>query len=268
VRSESRSSARRARGRRRATVTSVFGELLLTAGVLVLLFVAWQLWLGDLIIGAQRNSEGEALTQQWAIEAGPTPEGDSTPGSTPGSDAGAAPDPASDLPAPGDIPVLPQPADAEIFGVLQVPRFGADYAVPIAGGVTRKNTLDHIGVGHYPDSPMPGEVGNVAFAAHRTTYGKPFADIASLRVGDAIVVETPDGWYTYRFRSLEYVKPDEISVLTPVPQHPELPAAGRYLTMTSCSPKFSLAERIVGYSVFESFTPRTDGPPASLTEGI
>ena len=65
---------------------------------------------------------------------------------------------------------------------------------------------------------MPGEVGNFAVAAHRTTYGKPFNRIAELHVNDAIVVETADGWYTYRFRTLEYVTPDEVEVLLPVPQ--------------------------------------------------
>ena len=54
---------------------------------------------------------------------------------------------------------------------------------------------------------MPGEPGNFAVAAHRTTYGKPFNRIADLRLNDPIVIETQDGWYTYRFRTLEYVTP-------------------------------------------------------------
>ena len=129
-------------------------------------------------------------------------------------------------------------------------------------------TLDPIGIGHYPGTPMPGAEGNVALAAHRTTFGKPFNRIADLRVGDAIVIETQDGWYTYRFRTLEYVTPDEIEVTLPVPQQEGVAANGRYLTMTICSPMYSLAERIVGYSVFESFTPRSAGAPASLTEAV
>ncbi|MBN9170067.1 MAG: class E sortase, partial [Microbacterium sp.] len=80
----------------------------------------------------------------------------------------------------------------------------------------------------------------------------------------AIVIETPQGWYTYRFRTLEYVKPDAVDVLLPVPQESGLSADGRYLTMTSCSPMYSKAERIVAYSSFESFTPRAAGAPASL----
>jgi sortase A len=136
----------------------------------------------------------------------------------------------------------------------------------MAGGVTRSGTLDPIGIGHYPDAAMPGEVGNFALAAHRTTFGAPFNRIAELHVGDPIVVQTQDGWYTYRFRTLEYVKPSAVDVLLDVPQQPDVPAGERYITMTSCSPMFSLAERIVGYGLFESFTPTADGPPASLSE--
>lgn len=243
------------RPRRRTSFVGVLGEILVTIGVLVMLYVVWQLWVGDWIFAAQRNSEGHALSDQWQADY----------------DDAIAPTPGPDQPEPTvpvEPPILPQPGDAEIFGAMLVPRFGADYNVPIAGGVTRARTLDKIGIGHYPGAPMPGEVGNFSLAAHRTTWGKPFNRIAELKVGDAIVIETPEGWFTYRFRTLEYVTPDAIDVLLPVPQMPDVPAGERYLTMTSCSPLFSMAERIVGYSVFESFTPRSDGPPASLTEGL
>lgn len=249
--------ARRTRGRRRVSVIGVLGELLITVGVVVLLYVAWQMWIGDVIYAAEKNQAGTELSQQWQQEAS----------------AGAAPtappdDPATAEPAAVEPVILPQPQDAEQFGVMYVPRFGADYAMPIAGGVSRARTLDPIGIGHYPDSAMPGEVGNFALAAHRTTFGKPFNRIADLHVGDAIVVETKDGWYTYRFRTLQYVQPDAVDVLLDVPQKPEVPAGERYITMTSCSPMYAMTERIVGYGVFESFTPRADGPPAALTEGV
>ena len=87
---------------------------------------------------------------------------------------------------------------------------------------------------------MPGEMGNFALAAHRTTWGKPFNRIAEIHVGDAIVIETPDGWYTYRFRTLEYVQPSAVEVILPVPQEVGVEANDRYLTMTSCSPMYSL----------------------------
>lgn len=237
----------RARPRRRTSVVGVIGEVLITAGVIVLLYVVWQLWVGDMIYGAERNATAQERSQEWAQEY-----------------EAVAPVDEPAEPVTADPIVLPEPADAEVFGVMRIPRFGEDYGYEIAGGVTRARTLDPIGIGHYPGTKMPGETGNFAVAAHRTTWGKPFNRIADLHVGDAIVVETKDGWYTYRFRTLEYVQPSEVEVLLPVPQAMDVPAGTAYITMTSCSPMFSMAERIVAYGVFESFTPRSAGEPASL----
>lgn len=241
------------RRRSRATFVSVLGELLMTVGVVALLFVSWQLWIGDIIGAAKNNAAGSELTQSWESEPPALPE-----------ETEQTIDPETGTAEPV---IRPEPADAEVFGVMRVPRFGADYEVPMAGGVSRARTLDTIGIGHYPGTAMPGDIGNFAVAGHRTTFGKPFAAIDQLRVNDPIIVETPDGWYVYRFRTIEYVSPDEISVIAPVPQQTHTAAGERYLTMTACHPLFSLAERIVAYSVFESFTPRASGPPTALTEG-
>ncbi len=243
--------SRRARRRSRATFSSVLGELLLTAGVLVLLFVAWQMWIGDIIIDAQKNAEGAATIQEWAEAPAPEP-----PPLVEGDGGVTYYEP----------PILPHPADAERFAVMRIPRFGDDYVKDIAGGTSRSRTLDHIGIGLYTDSKMPGEVGNLSLAGHRTTWGKPFNKLDKLKVNDAIVVETPDGWYTYRFRTLEYVKPTQTDVLADVPQMPTQQTGERYITLTACSPLYSLAERIVAYGVFEGFQPRAEGPPASLAK--
>lgn len=241
--------------RRRVSALGVVSEVMITLGVVALLYVVWQMWVGDLIYGAQRNALGHELSQEWAQEYIPTderPDGQGLP----------------DEPETVEPVVLPEPGDAEIFGTVLIPRFGEDYSVPVAGGVSRTRTLDPIGIGHYPDTAMPGQIGNFAVAAHRTTWGKPFNRIADLRVGDAIVIETPAGWYTYRFRTLEYVTPSEVDVLAPVPQS-AAPASGTaYMTMTSCSPMYAMTERIVAYSVFEGFTPRDAGPPDALTAGV
>jgi len=246
--------AHRRRRRRRITFAGVLGEILITLGVVMLLYVAWQLWIGDVIYGAERNEQGAQLAQQWEESADPVP-----PSVITDPDTGET---------TFEPPVLPEPGDGEQFGVMYVPRWGSDYQMPMAGGVSRPVTLDPIGIGHYPGTEMPGQVGNFAVAGHRTTFGKPFADIASLHVGDAIVVETQEGWFTYRFRTLEYVQPNEVDVLLDVPQAPDVPANEAYITLTACSPRYSLAERIIAYGVFESFQPRSEGPPASLTEGV
>lgn len=235
------------------SVVGVIGEVLITAGVVALLYVAWQLWVGDMIYGAQARSAAEQVAEQWASDTPVAPVPTAEP---------AEPDPAE--PAPAAPVVLPEPADAEVFALMRIPRLGSDYVYEMAGGITRARTLDKTRIGHYPGTSMPGQPGNFAVAAHRTTYGAPFHRIAELRVGDAIVVETPDGWYTYRFRTLEYVTPNEVEVLLPVPQQLDVPAGTAYLTMTSCSPMYSMTERIVAYAVFDAFTPRSAGEPASL----
>ncbi|MFN3949147.1 class E sortase [Microbacterium sp.] len=241
---------------RGVSVIGVIGDLLVTAGVLVLLFVVWQLWIGDAIIGAQFKDQGRDLSEQWASDpVAPLPESTTTPSQPSG-------------PPTADPPALAQPGDAERFGVVHIPRLGPDYHFTLAGGVSSSRTLDPIGLGHYPDTAMPGQPGNFAIAGHRGSHGAPFADLPSLHVGDAIVVETEDGWYTYRYRNLEYVRPDAVDVLLPLPRQPEIKATDRVITMTTCSPRYGFSERAIAYGVFESYTPRTDaGPPTSLTTG-
>lgn len=247
----SRRATRRARRKPqpRISVIGVIGEILVTGGVLVFLFLVWQLWLNDAVLRAAQDSEAAALSEAWAnsIEI---PE--------------AVPDPIDTV----EPTILATPGDAEVFGVLRVPRFGAGYAAQLAGGVSASRTLNPLGLGHYPDTQMPGELGNFAVAGHRNTHGKPLNLIAELRVGDAIVVEVPEGWYTYRFRTLEYVEPSGVGVLEPVPQADGVAASDSIITLTSCNPAFSTAERIIAYGAFESWTPRAAGPPASITEPL
>jgi sortase A len=233
----------------RVTVTGVIGELLITAGVVVMLFLGWYIWLNDIVAGNEQQQAAEVVQQElqdrW--ERG---------------EASQEREPVD----PGE-PVVAAPAEpGEVFGTLIVPRFGDDYVRPIAGGVDLRTVLNNrqIGIGHYLDTQMPGEIGNFAVAAHRTTYGAPFANIAELRFGDKIYVETADGWYQYAFRGLEYVWPTRTEVLEPVPQAPDLEPTDRILTMTSCNPKFSSAERIIAYAVMETWYPRAGGPPAEL----
>lgn len=215
-----------------------------------MLFVAWQMWIGDIIISAQHNEEGATISEKWASSPAPEP-----PPLVVDEETGQT---------YYEPPLLEHPAEGEVFAQMRIPRFGDDYNVKIAGGTTRAVTLDKIGIGLYKQSMMPGQVGNFSIAGHRTTWGKPFNKIDKLKLGDAIVVETPEGWYTYRFRTLEYVKPSAGEVLLDVPQMPGVTTGERYITLTACSPLHSLAERIIAYGVFESFQPRSEGEPDSL----
>ena len=94
------------------------------------------------------------------------------------------------------------------------------------------------GAGHYPNTPLPGEEGNVAIAGHRTTYGKPFANLDHLKPGDEIFLETPVGKYTYKVsRDPFVVTPTDFSVIAQTP--------GKTLTLTTCHPKGSARQRLI-----------------------
>ena len=241
----------------------VLGEVLITAGVLVLLFLGWQVWLNDIIVGAEQTSAANELAEKWESETAPSAEPEPEP--TEPTET-AAPPVVPVVPVdPGEPVVAARPTASQSFANLIVPRLGADYRRPIAEGVgfdvlnNRKT-----GVGHYPQTQMPGEVGNFAIAAHRTTYGAPFHDINTLLVGDNIYVETQDGWYQYVYRGTEYVRPTGIGVLEPVPQAVGMAATDRVITLTSCHPLFSSAERVIAYGVYETWYPRAGGPPAEI----
>ena len=235
----------RAKPRRRVSVVGILGELFITAGVLVLMFLGWQVWLGNLIDGNTQKNESVALSQTW--------------------NKGQAPAPvvSNERPDPGPPVVGTAPEEDVQFGNMIIPRFGADYIRPIREGIDVEDVLN-LGVGHYPGSAMPGAVGNAAFAAHRTGHGSPFFDIEKIQVGDHIFIETEAGWYQYSMRSLEYVQPTGVGVLAPVPQAPGVEPKDRILTLTSCNPVFTASERIILYSTYDTWYPRAGGAPAEI----
>jgi sortase A len=152
------------------------------------------------------------------------------------------------------------------FAVLIVPRFGNGFTRTISSGVSKEVlSKSSSGVGHYTGTNSPGELGNFALAAHRTTYGRSFHNIDTLVTGDHIYVETTDGWYRYVYRNSEYVLPSRVSVLAPLPQFDGVTPGERVLTMTSCNPIYSAAERIIAYAVMDAWFPRAGGAPAEIS---
>ena len=254
----SRKQARRLRRAPRVTVVGVIGEVFITAGVLVLLFLGWQVWLNDIIVGAQQREAADELAQEW--ERPPvtpvTPQPNETREAEPTEPVGI------DNPA-----VLAAPAENTKFANLIVPRLGADYRRPITEGVGYNVLNDSkAGIGHYPQTQMPGDFGNFAMAAHRTTYGRSFHNVNEFVVGDSMYVETELGWYRYVYRNTEYVRPTGVGVLNAVPQTQGIDANERFITLTSCNPYFSSAERIISYGVFDVFFPREGGAPLEIAE--
>jgi sortase A len=233
------------------------GELSITLGVLLLLFVAWQLWWTDVEATLEQDRLTDDLVREWAA-------GTAAPDGSGGDPVGPVDDP---VVAPEDpaVPVSDTGPQGAAFAVIRVPRFGDDYARPVLSGTSRDILED--GVGHYDGSVGPGEVGNFALAGHRTTYGAPFSRIAELRAGDPIVVQTVDGYYTYRVTTSQIVLPSQTEVVAPVPGQPGVAPTEEIITLTSCHPRYSARQRYIVHGEFESFQPASAGPPAVLAAG-
>ncbi|GAA1980760.1 class E sortase [Isoptericola halotolerans] len=234
-------------------VVGVFGELLITAGVLLGLFVVWQLWWTD--VQAERLHTEILAELEW-------PE----PPSVVDDEDG----PAIAGEHRGEPPVMEEPPDETVFAELYVPRWGADYVTPVAQGIDKERVLDRLGAGHYPGTAMPGDVGNFATAGHRTTYGKPYHLVAELQEGDPLVFRTETTWYVYRTTSDEIVWPNQVEVISPVPglmpgePVPEL--TDRLLTLTACHPMYSAAQRFIVYGELDYWAPVEEGTPIELIE--
>ena len=228
------------------TITGVVGELMITLGVFLLAFVVWQLWWTDV----EGNRAQAAIVGElgWAPMPAPT----AAPVAQPRRDAS---------------PAMTEPDHAVTFATLYVPRWGAEYVRPVSQGVDRAGVLDPLGIGHYPGTAMPGDVGNFAISGHRTTYGKPFNRVAELVVGDPIVVRTADNWFVYRVTSTEIVKPSHVEVIAPVPGDPAAVPTERMITLTTCNPMYSARERFVVHGVLDYWLAGQDSFPTEITGG-
>ncbi len=152
--------------------------------------------------------------------------------------------------------------------LLRIPRFGADYEVPVIEGV-RDVDLSQ-GVGHFPGTG-PGQIGNFALAGHRATNGEPFKQLPELRPGDEVIVETAQATYTYQLDTNPnglVVPFTEGWVIDPVPAAPddEAPPGMRtfesveptdaLVTLTSSSELFSGDDRMVAFGHLVKTTPK------------
>ena len=207
-------------GKRKAqlkpTFLSVLGELLITAGAIMMLFVVWQLYVNDPVVSAKQ----EAISQTYVKPTEPTKKPFAT--------------------------ISNGLKQGKVFGKLYIPRFGKTYERLIGQGTFQNVTLNKIGPGHYVNSQWPGEEGNFAVAAHRTSHGAPFNKIDTLQQGDLVFVQTNDFWFTYKYRQTAIVAPTEIGVIGKVPSGlTGAVARGKYMTLTSCHPKWSNNQRII-----------------------
>lgn len=236
----------------RSTV-QVIGELLITAGIILLLFVAWQLcW-----TNVESDAKQSQVIKEFAQELGKD-----TPPPAP-----SAPAKVPAVQGFGEPVVGTAPPHAGTIGIIYIPRFGSSYTRPIVEGTTG-DVLDTLGLGHYPSTAMPGAVGNFAVAGHRQTHGAVLDNIHTLVPGDKIYVQTRDGFYVYVFRNNQIVMPSRTDVLEPVPTAPGVKPTERFLTMTSCNPRFGAEERIIAYSLLDSWRPASAGPPPEIAAQV
>ncbi len=228
-------TAGRHRGSWWRRITGALGELLVTGGLVVLLYVVYEVYVTDWMTAQRQEELGEQLLAEW-----------------------------QDLDVAADDRRTVDLGDG--LAVLHVPRLGEDYRRVVLEG-TEEAQLSQ-GPGHYVGTALPGDVGNVAIAGHRVGKGSPFLELDLMQAGDPIVVETADRWFVYRvlgdptsgdlaadpsgIPGMQIVHPSEVDVISPTPnQAPDAAGTGRYLTLTTCHPRFSAEQRLIIHAELE-----------------
>jgi LPXTG-site transpeptidase (sortase) family protein len=199
-----------------AAVLSVVGELMITVGLILALFVVYSLWWTNVVANRQVAKESRKVRESWS-------HGKVTPGK--GFD----------------------PKDG--IGFLHVPAMGRHYEVLIAKGTSREELNKGV-AGYYTDpvkAALPwAKKGNFALAAHRDGHGARFHNLDKVGKGDAIVVETKDDWYVYRvFRTLPQTSRYDVGAIKPIPKGSGRTKAGRYITLTTCTPVYTSLYRMI-----------------------
>ncbi|MEU9996892.1 class E sortase [Streptomyces sp. NPDC050848] len=227
-------------------------EAVVTCGVVLLLLVVHQLWWTNQQARAQAGEQVRVLEREWEREWEGSPSPSLSPSPSP------FPSPSASLPPPSASPLetappatSPDPArpSSPAYAIIRIPRIGL--TAPIARGIGKRSVLDRGYVGQYPGTAGPGQTGNFALAGHRNTHGEPFRYINRLAKGDRIRVQTRDAEYEYVVdRVLAQTSPRDTGVIQPVPRSLVKPSygysePGAYLTLTTCTPEFSSAYRLV-----------------------
>ncbi|HVL50709.1 MAG TPA: class E sortase [Actinomycetota bacterium] len=175
----------------------VVGRGFIGFGTLILLFLAYQLVGTNIVTGRQQRALASEIEQQWQV-------------------------------SPDEAPEL-----GSGMGIIKIPKIGVDSIV--VEGVEVEDLKK--GPGHYPDTALAGQLGNMVISGHRTTYGAPFYRLDELEPGDDIIVYDAKGPYTYKVTESKVVLPTEIGVIAP--------SSDARLTLTTCHPRFSAAKRLI-----------------------
>jgi sortase A len=157
------------------------------------------------------------------------------------------------VPAPATLRSHPEIKDGDPVARLEIPAINVDKVVVsgVDAGDLRR------GPGHYLSTPLPGEIGNAGIAGHRTTAGAPFGDLDKLQPGDEIITTTQGGRFRFLVVRTKIVGPNDVTVLAPT--------TDVRLTLTTCHPRYSTAERLIVTAVLDPQSPNhplaTSAPP-------
>jgi len=190
------------------------GFMLIASGLLMFLFVGYQLW-GTGIQEAQSQNRLENSFKNLFVESSVEKPGPGIPSTT-------------------REPIFVNRGDG-VF-LIQMPTINV--AKYVVAGVETADLKK--GPGHYPSTPLPGELGNSAIAGHRTTYGEPFRHLDDLEIGDPIIItDLFNRTFTYTVTAQQIVEPSDTWVTATT--DPNIAT----LTLTTCDPEFSAKRRLI-----------------------
>ncbi|MBN1171549.1 MAG: class E sortase [Micromonosporaceae bacterium] len=214
------------------TTTRTTGEFMITFGMIVLLFAAYEVWGVGAAVSAYQDDLNDQLNQAWSPQ----------PSASASASASAGP-----------------PIEGKAIARLYIPRMRQDPWTVVEGV---KPADIRYAPGHYPTTVLPGQVGNFSIAGHRTL--KIFWDLDKLKSGDLIVVETREAWFTYKVTQSHVVSPKAVSVIAPVPNKPGVKATQAMVTLTTCNPKTQNYQRLVVHGALAGRQAHDAGPPAGV----
>jgi sortase A len=206
----------------------LIGRILIVTGLLMFAFVAYQLW-GTGIQTARAQNDLDTQFQELLQSTSTSTSTTSTTAPTETTDGTTT---------TSTIPVAPAQVIAAGTPVAQlhIDRIGLSWTVVEGVGTDDLRK----GPGHFPETPMPGQLGNAAIAGHRTTYGAPFYDLDELQPGDLIEVDTLAGRFVYSVTGSTVVNPSEYAAVIPT-----VDPNTATLTLATCTPIGTARQRLI-----------------------
>lgn len=205
----------------RKRLTLLLANLLIAAGVVVGGFVVYEVFVTNLIAEQDTKQQVDQLTKKFA-----------------------------------ESPAEVRPTKGEAFALITIDRLGDKVnKLPVIEGIDQSDLAK--GVGHYPGTALPGQLGNFSIAGHRATHGEPFAKFEELRAGDKVRVETAAATYVYELTDDTMVKPKGTWVIDDVPGKPLAQPTERIITLTSCEPRWNATKRWIWWGTLVEVLPKS-----------